>query len=342
MNNGYTYEELQKDIEGFKVYGDIIKTSVIGKSLYSREIPMLRIGQGDKNIAYIGAHHGMESITSAFLIRFTDYLCSKIINGGNISKNDYKNANAYFEKPQNGDNAASEEFLFEKIYNSYSFYIIPMLNPDGVTIATAGIEKSTAHLSPSDKKHYLEQLKYFNRNNPDFSRWQANGRGVDINHNYAFGFAAYKKIESDLGIYNGAPTRYSGIYPESEPETQAMCHFLRKTDTELMLTFHSQGEELYGGDFYSKNDLKKTQFQNQKAINSRPVGRYLENTTGYKVAKPEGAAAYGGLTDWYLPTFNRPAYTVEVGRGVNPLPMSDLDEICQKLFYAMITVPFIL
>ena len=52
----------------------------------------------------------------------------------------------------------------------------------------------------------------------DFTHWQANARGVDLNHNYDAGFLEYKQIEAEQGILGGGPTRYSGECPESEPE----------------------------------------------------------------------------------------------------------------------------
>ena len=41
----------------------------------------------------------------------------------------------------------------------------------------------------------MRGLKY-NQQSDDFSHWQANARGVDLNHNYDSGFYEYKKIES--------------------------------------------------------------------------------------------------------------------------------------------------
>ena len=48
-----------------------------------------------------------------------------------------------------------------------------------------------------------------NGGSEDFTRWQANVRGVDLNHNYDAGFDAYKQLEPSLGITGGGPTRQS-------------------------------------------------------------------------------------------------------------------------------------
>ena len=84
----------------------------------------------------------------------------------------------------------------------------------------------------------------------DLSRWQANARGVDLNHNYDAGFYEYKKLEEEKGIVAGA-TRYSGEHPFSEPETAYLSSFIRFTESlSMIMTFHSSSEEIY----YSSGD----------------------------------------------------------------------------------------
>ena len=46
---------------------------------------------------------------------------------------------------------------------------------------------------------------------------------------------------------------------------------------------------------------------------------------------PEGTASHGGLKDWYIKNFRRPGFTIEIGKGENPLPLEDLDGIYEKL-----------
>ena len=38
-------------------------------------------------------------------------------------------------------------------------------------------------------------------------------------------------------------------------------------------------------------------------------------------------SGYAGYKDWFILEFERPGYTIEVGRGVNPLPLSQFDKI---------------
>ena len=38
-------------------------------------------------------------------------------------------------------------------------------------------------------------------------------------------------------------------------------------------------------------------------------------------------SSFAGYKDWFIQTFNRPGYTIEAGLGVNPLPISDFNQI---------------
>lgn len=273
----YTYSELQKDIEEImKKYG-FIGVGTIGKTLVGREIPLITIGKGAKSVLYVGTHHGMEWITSLLLMNYVRECCE------NVVKN----------KKMFGTDA---EYLFE----NRRVFIVPMLNPDGVELQVNG----------RDAENPLTERLY-TMSGGDFSRWQANGRGVDLNHNYNAGFAEYKAIEPTLGIFGGAPTRYSGAYPESEPEVSAMCGFIRSTDISLLIALHTQGGEIY----YDYNG--------HVPHGAEAIARRMSAMSGYKLSRPQGAASYGGLKDWFINEFDRPGFTVECGKGVNPLPETD-------------------
>ncbi|NLA73286.1 MAG: peptidase M14, partial [Clostridiales bacterium] len=38
-------------------------------------------------------------------------------------------------------------------------------------------------------------------------------------------------------------------------------------------------------------------------------------------------ASYAGYKDWFIQDYRRPGYTMEVGKGRNPLPISQFDQI---------------
>lgn len=268
-----------------------LEFNYLTESVMGKGIPLIKIGSGEKKIYYIGTHHGAERITSAILLRFINDFCERVKRGESV----------YGLLP---------EFIVKK----RTLVFIPMLNPDGADISANGVG--------NDDLMY-ERLVRMNGSS-DFTRWQANARGVDLNHNYDAGFSEYKAIEKSLGINGGSPTRYSGEAPESEPETSALCNYIRFNMPTALMTLHTQGREIYCG-----GNIKK----------ASPAAARLAEYTGYKLCEPTGAAAYGGLTDFCVEKLNIPAFTLECGRGQNPLPPSDISEIYAELRRALFTFP---
>ena len=265
---------------------DFMERTFVGQSIRGRELYCVRLGRRDAlPILYVGAHHGMERLTSALLLRFINEYCESYRANGRM-----------YGVPM--------QYLFAE----RCIYILPMLNPDGVELSLYG---------PSQEGPLYERLLKMNGGD-DFSNWQANERGVDLNHNYNAGFAEYKAVEKELGIIGGA-TKYSGEYPESEPETAALCRLIRTTEPELIFTLHTQGEEI----FYTSGGKYPPV--------SRRLGRIISELTGYTLSEPDGTAAYGGLTDWFIAEYGKPSFTIECGKGVNPLPKDDFFKIYARL-----------
>lgn len=293
----FDFAELERSVLTLQSKYDFLDIGTLGKSIFGKSIPMISYGKGAKSLIYIGAHHGMEWITSALLTKFLFDLCEEYERGG-----------AHF--------GISARVLFD----TRRIHIIPMLNPDGVSYAIHGVDES----------NILRSRLIGMNGSDDFSHWQANGRGVDLNHNYRSGFEEYKALEKDLGIFGGAPSKYSGEYPESEPEVKALCDFVRFERPSMALTLHTQGEEIY----YTSG--ANGAFSPASTVNA------LSRLTGYSVSRPNGSACYGGFTDWFIDEFAAPSFTLECGRGKNPLPFSDMPSIYSRIKRALFTAPVLI
>lgn len=57
----------------------------------------------------------------------------------------------------------------------------------------------------------------------------------------------------------------------------------------------------------------------------------MSQLSGYTVSFPEDIATGGGFKDWLIEELHIPAFTVEVGKGVNPLDISQLVPIYSKI-----------
>ena len=262
-----------------------IKCGVLSKSLCGRDIEYLRIGKGKEQALFVGGVHGMEWLTSLLLLVFCERLCISIAQGERLLGIDMKS------------------FLEKK-----GLFLIPCLNPDGTEISIHGGQESRAY-----KNLVLDVSK------GNTSNWQANARGVDLNHNFDASWENLSKLEKKHGILGPAPTQYGGIRPESELETKVLTNLCRKVYFRHAIAFHSQGEEIYWN--YGKNTPKE----------SFIMANIMGKSSGYKVSEPEGLAVGGGFKDWFIEEFKRPAFTVEIGKGKNPLPMDDIVDIYRKL-----------
>ena len=50
--------------------------------------------------------------------------------------------------------------------------------------------------------------------------------------------------------------------------------------------------------------------------------------SGYTLEDVPPESANGGYKDWFIQRFRRPGFTIEAGLGENPLPLSQLEQLC--------------
>lgn len=212
-----------------------------------------------------------------------------------------------------GYNAAE---LLERV----TLHILPMVNPDGAELVLnpGGI--------PAD---IYKNLTLYNRGGDFAAKWQANINGVDLNHNYDAAFHLSRAYEYENNITGPSPTRYAGEYPESEPEVRAVCDYVRQNSFDLCMAFHSQGEVIY------------YDFNGHVPPNGYEIARLLGRESGYLPDRAEGIASFGGFKDWFIDKFDRPAYTVEIGLGKNPLGFYKLEGIYRKILGMMIMAAYL-
>ena len=126
-------------------------------------------------------------------------------------------------------------------------------------------------------------------------------------------------MEQKQGIYGPASRQYGGTHPESEPETAALTALCRRVPFRHAMALHSQGQEIYW------------EYGPRTPPKARLMAGVMAASSGYLAAQPEGLASHGGFKDWFIEEFGRPAFTVELGRGQNPLPVSDLLPIYERV-----------
>lgn len=201
----------------------------------------------------------------------------------------------------------------EEIFNSRTLYAVPLVNPDGVDLVTDALDKN----SPFYKEAYDIGARF-----PDIpfpNGWKANIKGTDLNLNYPADWQRARELKFAAGFNQPAPRDYVGTAPLSAIETKNMFSLTLREDFDITISLHTQGEEIYW------------QFKNYATEESRRLGELMADVSRYLLTSPPEFSNYAGYKDWFLQNYRRPAYTVEAGRGQNPLPITDFTGTYPKI-----------
>lgn len=270
-NEVYTFDDLTEDLFHIqKKYRDSIEIKLIGHSTFHKPIYAVKVGKGKESIFVNASHHGREWMTSMLVMKMIE---------------DYARSHKSHE---------SYEGYSTCILDKVSIWFVPMVNPDGVQIQQTGLFQL-----PSERQ---QQLLLMNGGSVDFSRWKANGTGIDLNRQYA---AGWKELNDSapFPFYQ----LYKGEHPFIAPEVEALVKFTEEIDPLIAISYHSSGRVLY---WHYQTD--KSLIERDKSLASK-----IAQITGYELDKPVKTAIGGGYTDWFIQTFKRPAMTIEISYEVN-------------------------
>ena len=190
-----------------------------------------------------------------------------------------------------------------------TIYMVPMVDPDGVDLVNGAI------LPGSTEYELAKRISDDFPNIPFPDGWKANLLGVDLNLNYPAGWLRAREIKFRQGFDRPAPRDYVGRAPLNQFETQALAGYTEFLQPELMLAFHAQGKEIYW------------QYDNLFVEGAEELGQRFAQVSGYTLTDPPPNSSNAGYKDWFIKTYRKPGYTIEVGQGINPLPLSQFDEI---------------
>ena len=192
-------------------------------------------------------------------------------------------------------------------------YMVPMVDPDGVDLVAGAI-------GPGNIQYDLaRRLAQDYPAIPFPSGWKANLLGVDLNLNYPAKWLRAREIKFSQGFVSPGPRDYVGRAPLNQFETQALAGYTEFIDPALVLALHSQGEEIY----WTFDDIY--------VPGAEELGQRMAQVSGYTLATPPVSSSFAGYKDWFIQNFRRPGYTVEVGRGENPLPLDQFDAIYRSV-----------
>ena len=206
-----------------------------------------------------------------------------------------------------------------EISDTATIYMVPMVNPDGVDLVVGAI-------APGSGQYLLAQgLARSYPSIPFPDGWKANLLGVDLNLQYPAGWLQAREIKFSQGFTQPGPRDYVGRAPLSQVESRVLAGYTEAVDPALVLAYHSQGKEIYW------------QFKDYDVPGARELGEEFAAVSGYTLAEVAYNSSFAGYKDWFIQQFRRPGYTIEVGEGFNPLPLSQFDEIYRDNLGILVT-----
>lgn len=264
----YSFEQMKADIAKlYERYPGMVSSRVaIGNTMWNEQIPAICIGNQSASKALLidGGIHGREYMSTLLIMRQIEYLLDN-------------------------QNAMYDGRTISSMLSECCIWFIPMINPDGVRISQTGLNG----LNETQKNNLIAM----NGGSTYFTRWKANGYGVDLNRNFESGWHK-----------NGQPSGqdYSGSYANSESETQAMVNFVRShPNIKASINYHTTGNCIY---------WHYGQTGNAKARDKR-IANSLSSITGYFLRDENYTGKGGGFMDWMIASQQLPSFTLELGNG---------------------------
>lgn len=315
----YTYDMMVDDInELCNRYGDIIHSEVIGQSVCNKDIYVVTLGNinAQNHIFAQSTIHAREYMNTQLVMKMLEYY-GEYCDIGRMNKKSYRD-----------------------LFDNTCIHVIPMSNPDGVTISQFGVKElhnndltklvHDAYLKDKELMSYYEgdgDFKMFvdNYQNPSYKRakgereitfeeyqkmWKANGRGVDLNNNFD---ADWENITlKEYPCYGS----YKGTAAFSEPESKAISEYAKKYDFKYYLSYHSRGDIIYYDCQGNTEEMAEMELE---------FSNMVADIIGYRTESTIGAfnVNLGGFSDWVQLKLNKRSVTIESGQMPCPLPISE-------------------
>lgn len=282
----YTYENMREDIYVMTTVYPQLNYEIIGTSVDNRELFKLTLGNtsAENKILVETSIHGREYMNTQLVMTQLAYYL------------------------MNWDNEYKDGIKYKDIFENCCLVILPMTNPDGVTISQFGFKAiNDEEIREKTKEYILTE---------DISRWKANANGVDLNRNFNCGW----NNKEAMTYLNEAPAYafFNGYEAESEPEIKAITETILNDNYNAIISYHSSGNQVF---WYSGNEELNETIQELAYI--------AGDLTKYEVCV--GNPVLRGLDyQWMTEVANIPTILIETGGYAAPLPEKCFDTIWEE------------
>jgi carboxypeptidase T len=252
----------------------------LGRTWEGREIPALTIGETSAddrrvpNIYLVGGMHAREWIGVEVPLRFARYLLER----------------------------AAQDPAAQRAIRSARFYVVPILNPDGLEYAV-----------------HTDRLWYKTRRDNGDGSW-----GVNLNDNFPLGWNCLDRFNASPSAL-GSSDVYRGTAPFSEPESQAIRDLMLSHPPAGFIDFHSYGTIIYPSlpRVVSAQDIElwKSVGPEMARLMLSVNGRFYtaagtdRNFKVGDVPDPSQCGMLGQLFNWARDRFGAAAFLIELPPG---------------------------
>ena len=297
----YTYDMVMRDIYFLKQrYPDLCEIIKLGTTADGRDIIDVAVGSktASKDVIIQYSMHAREYINTLLGMKQLEELL-KGMQGG----------------------AEYNGIPYSTILQDVRLHIIPLMNPDGVTISQLGFDGINSETIRADLNKIWATDNEAGRGDVNLaaytSTWKANALGVDLNRNY-------DTLWEDAGVggtTEPSSARYPGPFAHSENETIALLALEEAVNCSAQIAYHSEGDLIfwnYGveGDLYAKDEQ---------------LAQVVAATTGYPLESTVTSnQSTSGCSDYFIRELGVPSITIETGTGDCPIGIDQWDGIWSR------------
>ena len=297
----YTYDMVMRDIYFLKQrYPDLCEIIKLGTTADGRDIIDVAVGSktASKDVIIQYSMHAREYINTLLGMKQLEELL-KGMQGG----------------------AEYNGIPYSTILQDVRLHIIPLMNPDGVTISQLGFDGINSETIRADLNKIWATDNEAGRGDVNLaaytSTWKANALGVDLNRNY-------DTLWEDAGVggtTEPSSARYPGPFAHSENETVALLALEEAVNCSAQIAYHSEGDLIfwnYGveGDLYAKDEQ---------------LAQVVAATTGYPLESTVTSnQSTSGCSDYFIRELGVPSITIETGTGDCPIGIDQWDGIWSR------------